>query len=44
VFQGNFSGTPISVPFEFETGGGLAILGGAWLLRRHLQKKKETKV
>jgi hypothetical protein len=42
VFQGNFSAaTP--VPFEFEPTGGLLILGGGWLLRRHL-KKKSTKV
>ncbi len=27
-----------AVPFEFEATGGLAILGGAWLLRRHLKK------
>jgi hypothetical protein len=31
-----------AVPFEFEATGGLAILGGDWLLRRHL--KKSTKV
>jgi hypothetical protein len=42
VFQANFSSaTP--VPFEFEPTGGLLILGGGWLLRRHL-KKKSTKV
>jgi hypothetical protein len=43
VFQANFSSaTP--VPFEFEPTGGLLILGGGWLLRRHLKKKKSTKV
>ncbi|MBD2151891.1 hypothetical protein H6F44_17425 [Pseudanabaena sp. FACHB-1277] len=31
------------VPFEFEASGGLAILGGAWLLRKQLQKRKITK-
>jgi hypothetical protein len=41
VFQGNFTATP--VPFEFEPTGGLLILGGGWLLRKHL-KKKSTKV
>jgi hypothetical protein len=29
-----------AVPFDFEPTGGLAILGGAWLLRRHLKNKK----
>ncbi len=38
VFEGNFSATT-PVPFEFEASGGLAMLGGAWLLRRHFQKK-----
>ncbi|MEI6328841.1 MAG: hypothetical protein WCP16_06390 [Pseudanabaena sp. ELA645] len=43
VFQGDFSSaTP--VPFEFEPTGGLMVLGGGWLLRRHLRKKKSTKV
>ena len=43
VFQANFSAaTP--VPFEFEPTGGLLVLGGGWLLRRHLKKKKSTKV
>jgi hypothetical protein len=43
VFQAKFSdATP--VPFDFEPTGGLAVLGGGWLLRRHLQKKKSTKV
>jgi subtilisin-like proprotein convertase family protein len=32
------------VPFEFEGTGGLMVVGGVWLLRRHLKKKKETKV
>jgi subtilisin-like proprotein convertase family protein len=32
------------VPFEFEGTGGLMGVGGVWLLRRHLKKKKETKV
>ena len=31
------------VPFEFEASGGLAILGGAWLWRKQLQKRKITK-
>ncbi len=31
------------IPFEFEASGGLAILGGAWLLRKQLQKRKVTK-
>ncbi|MEI6428010.1 MAG: hypothetical protein WCO45_06410 [Pseudanabaena sp. ELA607] len=45
VFQGNFSATPVTaVPFEFETTSGLAILGGAWLVRRRLQQKKSSKV
>jgi hypothetical protein len=35
--------TIAAVPFEFEPTGGLAILGGAWLLHRHL-KKKTTKL
>jgi hypothetical protein len=43
VFKGNFSSaTP--VPFEFDPTGGLLVLGGGWLLRRHLKKKKYTKV
>ena len=29
-----------AVPFEFEATGGLVMLGGAWLLHKHLQKKK----
>jgi hypothetical protein len=32
------------VPFEFEPTGGLMVLSGAWLLSRHLKKKKSTKV
>ncbi len=43
VFQGNFS-SATAVPFEFEPTGGLMVVGGVWLLRRHLKKKKETKV
>jgi subtilisin-like proprotein convertase family protein len=35
---------PTAVPFEFEGTGGLMVVGGVWLLRRHLKKKKETKV
>jgi len=40
VFSANFSpaaATP--VPFEFEGTGGLLVLGGGWLLRRHLKKR-----
>jgi len=46
----NFTGADIQfttatpVPFEFEPTGGLMVLGGAWLLRRHLKNKKSTKV
>jgi hypothetical protein len=29
------------VPFEFEASGGLAVLGGAWLLRKRLQQKNK---
>jgi hypothetical protein len=36
IFQGNAT----VVPFEFEPTGGLAVLGGGWLLCRHLKKKK----
>ena len=39
----NFSSFQINataVPFEFEATGGLVMLGGAWLLHKHLQKKK----
>jgi hypothetical protein len=43
TFQGNFS-SATAVPFEFEPTGGLMVVGGVWLLRRHLKKKKETKV
>jgi hypothetical protein len=43
AFRANFSAAT-AVPFEFEPTGGLAILGGGWLLRRHLKKKKATKV
>jgi hypothetical protein len=44
VFQGDFTATAATpVPFEFEPTGGLLILGGGWLLCRHL-KKKSTKV
>ena len=32
--------TAVPVPFEFEATGGLVMLGGAWLLHKHLQKKK----
>jgi hypothetical protein len=38
VFSANFSAaTP--VPFDFEPTGGLLVLGGGWLLRRHLKKR-----
>ncbi|MEI6328857.1 MAG: hypothetical protein WCP16_06470 [Pseudanabaena sp. ELA645] len=40
VFTANFSpaaATP--VPFEFEGTGGVLVLGGGWLLRRHLKKR-----
>ena len=30
----------VPVPFEFKATGGLVMLGGAWLLHKHLQKKK----
>ena len=43
VFTANFSAAPTPVPFEFEPTGGLLVLGGGWLLRRHL-KKRATKV
>ena len=43
VFQANYSSAPTAVPFEFEPTGGLLVLGGGWLLRRHL-KKRATKV
>ncbi|MEI6429642.1 MAG: hypothetical protein WCO45_14850 [Pseudanabaena sp. ELA607] len=39
VFSANFSAGATAVPFEFETSSGLAILGGAWLLRRHLKNR-----
>lgn len=39
VFSANFSSAPTPVPFEFEPTGGLLVLGGGWLLRRHLKKK-----
>ncbi len=38
-----FTSAATAVPFEFEPTAGLAILGGGWLLRKHL-KKKATKV
>jgi hypothetical protein len=41
VFQGQFSAAPI--PFGFEPTGGLAVLGGAWLLHKRLQKKATQK-
>ncbi len=43
VFSANFSEAPTAVPFEFEPTGGLLVLGGGWLLRRHL-KKRASKV
>jgi subtilisin-like proprotein convertase family protein len=43
--QFSFNATEATpVPFEFEGTGGLMVVGGVWLLRRHLKKKKETKV
>ena len=39
MFLANFSSAPTPVPFEFEPTGGLLVLGGGWLLRRHLKKK-----
>jgi hypothetical protein len=32
------------VPFDFDPSLGVAVLGGGWLLRKHLKKKKSTKV
>ncbi|MEI6427798.1 MAG: choice-of-anchor R domain-containing protein [Pseudanabaena sp. ELA607] len=34
--------TPI--PFDFDPSFGVAVLGGGWLLRKHLKKKQSTKV
>jgi hypothetical protein len=31
------------VPFDFDPSFGVAVLGGGWLLRKHLKKKKSTK-
>ena len=39
VFSANFSSAPTPVPFDFEPTGGLLVLGGGWLLRRHLKKR-----
>ncbi len=39
LFQANFSAAATPVPFEFEPTGGLLVLGGGWLLRRHLKKR-----
>ena len=39
VFSANFSPAPTAVPFDFEPTGGLLVLGGGWLLRRHLKKR-----
>ena len=36
----SFNINATAVPFEFEATGGLVMLGGAWLLHKHLQKKK----
>ena len=36
----SFTINATAVPFEFEATGGLVMLGGAWLLHKHLQKKK----
>ncbi len=33
-----------SVPFDFDPSLGVAVLGGGWLLRKHLKNKKSTKV
>ena len=32
-----------AVPFDFDPSFGVAVLGGGWLLRKHLKKKKSTK-
>ncbi len=32
------------VPFDFDPSFGVAVLGGGWLLRKHLKNKKSTKV
>jgi hypothetical protein len=32
-----------AVPFDFDPSFGVAFLGGGWLLRKHLKKKKSTK-
>ncbi len=34
-----FSATATPVPFDFEPTSGLLVLGGGWLLRRHLKKR-----
>ena len=39
IFTANFSAAPTAVPFEFEGTGGMLVLGGGWLLRRHLKKR-----
>jgi hypothetical protein len=39
VFSANFSPAPTPVPFDFEPTGGVLVLGGGWLLRRHLKKR-----
>ena len=39
VFSANFSPAPTAVPFDFEPTGGLLVLGGGWLLHRHLKKR-----
>ncbi len=33
-----------AVPFDFDPSFGVAVLGGGWLLRKHLKKKNSTKV
>lgn len=40
--QVNQVATP--VPFDFDPSFGVAVLGGGWLLRKHLKNKKSTKV
>jgi hypothetical protein len=41
-FQVDATAAPAPVPFEFEPSGGLAVLGGAWLLRKRLQQKNKN--
>lgn len=41
TFFNSFQVDATPVPFEFEASGGLAVLGGAWLLRKRLQQKNK---